>query len=185
MKRFSSFLLILGGLLSVVGRGDALLWCVDGATAEADFARVMVTETGNRSDARQLAAFAREPSTGEWTADMDLGVVDLVNGGTGWTWADLTGVDKAAASFFIELGNAVWDTNGEMSWTAVEASAVMRSYADLSQYVALPGLGVDNLYVPWSGGPYAPVPEPNALVLFLLGGASLALRRNRKTGGVA
>lgn len=185
MRRISSFGVVVSVLLSVIVRADALLWCVGEATAEAAFARVMVTETGDRADGRQLAAFARDSATGEWTSDQDYGIVDLVNGGTGWTWADLSGVDKAAASFFIELGNAVWSANGDlMSWTTVEASAVLRSYSELSQYVALPGLGVDDLYVPWSGGPYVPVPEPNALALFLMGLTSLALRRPSKRGSV-
>ena len=71
------------GLAALLARADALLWCVgnpDNVDADSyEYARMMVTSTGDTADGLQLAAFARNPATGEWTSNMDWGVIDVVN----------------------------------------------------------------------------------------------------------
>lgn len=82
-------------------------------------------------------------------------------------------------SFMIELGN--YDYNMD-TWTVLAVSET-RSYSSLKG---------DNLITEWSdretpsqtGGPWAPtaytVPEPTGGLLFVVGGALLALRRRRR-----
>ena len=94
-------------------------------------------------------------------------------GATGATWAQLDGYE--AKSFFIELINYDESMN---TVTTVGYSATY-SYAQLANYIvsssAFPLPTISAAWMPM----ISPAPEPTSGILFLLGLASLGLRRKR------
>lgn len=94
----------------------------------------------------------------------------------------ITPYASAEYSFMIELGN--WDANSG-TWTMVAMSDV-KSYTQLRDggHVGVwSGDTIDALYPEaWAVSSYT-VPEPTGGMLFVIGGALLALRRRRRRAG--
>ena len=94
----------------------------------------------------------------------------------------ITPYASAEYSFMIELGN--WDVNSG-TWTMVAMSDV-KSYTQLRDggHVGVwSGDTIDALYPEaWAVSSYT-VPEPTGGMLFVIGGALLALRRRRRRAG--
>lgn len=84
---------------------------------------------------------------------------------------------SAEYSFVIELGNWDWD-NG--TWTMIAASSAA-SYSELKSLGHIVELSTIEASPPttWSPTSYT-VPEPSGGLLFIVGGALLALRRRRR-----
>lgn len=89
---------------------------------------------------------------------------------------DLSGLSNASSlSFMIELGN--YDRG---NWTTVATSEI-KSYANLVSEGAISvgnQLSTPTVHQAWTGGTYM-IPEPTSGLLFLVGGALLALRRRK------
>ena len=86
-------------------------------------------------------------------------------------------------SFTVEIGNVTWDeSSGTASWVETLAKSETRSYTSLyeAQHISNtfsmnPQAGM----VAWTPTTYT-VPEPSGGLLLLIGGALLALRRNKR-----
>lgn len=82
-------------------------------------------------------------------------------------------------SFMVELGNYVWDDSTEtLSWVTVAASERM-DYSSLGDYIHPTfSTGVPGMMV-WTPTFFTIVPEPSALLLLLIGGGMISLKRRR------
>lgn len=106
-------------------------------------------------------------------------LAEIGNSKAGPIWAAYLNKDPSAGSFAmedysfrIELG-----TGSETDWHTLAVSDTM-AYGDIKSHIAYTGLDMPS-YTPWTPQIYT-VPEPSGSLLFLIGGALLALRRKRK-----
>ena len=82
-------------------------------------------------------------------------------------------------SFTVELGNYEWDESSQtLSWTTVASSAAY-AYSTLGDYIH-PAFSTDvpSMMV-WTPTFFTIVPEPSALLLLLIGGGLISLKRRR------
>ena len=200
MRRCSKILMfvaLLFGLVSVARATEpgVLLWMVGegteidapaGTFAIGDYtapegksvnmARVFASNTANGGDVSVFLDLYESTDDGGWSVveGMDFAFCDEISEYTVEpVWADLgklTG-DLEAYWFTLELGYLDYDT-GEWSVLAVSRS---ETYDALEAYISESVTG-DAGVVPWSVGTYN-VPEPSGALLFLIGGALVALRR--------
>lgn len=109
----------------------------------------------------------------------EISLAEIDNSKAGPIWAAYLNEDPSAGSFAmedysfrIELG-----TGSKTDWHTLAVSDTM-AYGDIESHIAYTGLDMPS-YTPWTPQIYT-VPEPSGSLLFLIGGALLALRRKRK-----
>lgn len=162
-----------------------------GAAADSSFAaRVRVTG-GDITEDTFLDLYYYDDTTGDFdTYSGDTGV-DFGDTGSGYWGAGVpdgnlspSGAYSAGTpeySFTLEIGNVVWDSEENPSWTTVATSDPV-NYSSLGDYIGHTfDLNPPDTAI-WTPTQFTAIPEPSSGVLALLGMALLGLRRRRMKG---
>lgn len=199
MMKSVKYALVLAAILLMpacvlAGEGEVLWWLVgsdyksltgttaDGTTMTAE--ELGVTDARLRYESQDGASFGyltlfavnEDGSVSIHDGSSGMGVEYGV-GLPGGYFGDLSSLEGTSYNFVLELGN--W-TDGRWTGTSMESEAV--SYATLVEktHISVWENTTPSYGVPWTPDGYTVVPEPSSGVLFLLGGALLALRRKHR-----
>ena len=203
VKAMKKFVCLLIGLLvlscgyCVRGEDSVLLWMVDMGDTAKDFADASVSTVadlvsrpgGNEVNGARVRVAGTDVylslysnNEGVWQVRGEQPYNTLVTFAddgekvqAGPSWASLGAYADASYSFMIELGHYSYDGDDNFVWEMIAFSEVA-NYDSLQKF-RTSDIVEDPTYTPWQST-YA-VPEPTSVLLFLLGGAVLALRRRR------
>lgn len=155
------------------------------------FAARIRVEGGNITEPTYLGLYFIDPDTG--AIAVDSGEIGVEFGSVGGYWGAGVPTGNQSPSgdysngnpeytFIVELGNISW-AEGDTKWVETIAESGERGYSDLYQSGFIhptfdlnpPAGGI------WTEMQFNEVPEPSGGLLFIVGGALLALRRKRRS----